>query len=96
MVDQCLSCKKTNVHLIMVTSHPEKRDGEYCEDCNPYELDRVARDQLLKTSYNEALDDVFKIACKNGSYYADGNGKGQFVIELKYLKNIINRLKNDD
>lgn len=39
-MNKCDECEKTGVNLIAVTDHPDYHDGHYCEDCNPYELDR--------------------------------------------------------
>lgn len=39
---ECRSCHRTedNYNIICVTDHPDCHDGDYCEDCNPYEQDR--------------------------------------------------------
>lgn len=91
--EYCLSCKRNDVHLIVVTDHPEYRNGDYCEECNPYEQDRRRDCARVSKEISDALDEVFKRACKYGSYYTDGNNKAKFVIELKELKQIIQQQK---
>lgn len=48
--ETCARCGRDDVHLICITDHPEKHDGMYCEECNPYERDR----KRLVSTNNEA------------------------------------------
>lgn len=49
------------------------------------------------TAWNTRTPDlgkrIFKLACKNGGYYADGNDKTKFCIELDDLKQIIAKVQ---
>lgn len=42
MIRSCISCKRHEgeCNIMCITDHPDYSDGDYCEDCNPYERDR--------------------------------------------------------
>lgn len=58
--DKCRRCEK-ETHLIQVSDHPDYLDGRYCEDCNPYEVDRKLEEEALdkarQQGRSEALGD---------------------------------------
>jgi len=49
MSKKCDGCGKSFDNLIAVSDHPDTHDGNYCEDCNPYEQDRRKEDTELQS-----------------------------------------------
>jgi hypothetical protein len=48
MSKKCDGCGKSFDNLIAVSDHPYTHNGNYCEDCNPYEQDRREAQPALR------------------------------------------------